>query len=322
MSRKVGTAVLAGLLVVFLASSTWAVVVDGIAVVVNKDAVLVSEINETLMPLMQEYKSKYSGAELQKQLANLRETIINQAIESKLILQAAKEKGLVANEKEVDARLELVKSRFPSEDDFLKVLAAKGVTLSEYRQQVADQVLVQQAVQSMLNPDIQVLDNEIREYYDSHKEDFVTEAEVKLAQIFLAVPSGASPDAVEAIRQKAEQLHVLLEDGMDFGEIASHYTEGPKGEKGGFIGVVGKNEILPELEEVAFKLKAGEISPVIRTAFGFHILKAIDVMPAKKFTFEEAKPKIEEHLREAKRSEKYKEWIQQLRDKAYIDVKL
>jgi peptidyl-prolyl cis-trans isomerase SurA len=299
-----------------------AVVVDGIAIVVNNDAVLVSEINEVLMPLMQEYRQKFSGKELEKRLADLRETIINQAVETKLILQVAREKGISASEKDIDGRIEIVKNRFPSEEEFFKVLSMKGTTYREYRDQVAEQVVVQQTVQNMVNQDIEVLDNEIRDYYDKYQSEFVTVPRVKLAQIFLSVPAGAAPETVEAIRQRAHQLRVLLDDGMDFSELASNYSEGPNREDGGLLGLVGRNEILPELENVAFGLSSDEVSPVIETTYGFHILKALESMPAREIAFAEAKPIIEERLREKKRSEKYQEWVQQLRGSAFIDIKL
>lgn len=314
---------LVGICLIFLfAPVAAAVVVDGIAAVVNKDAILVSEINEALMPLMQEYRQKYSGKELQKRLANLREMIIDQAIETRLVLQVAKEKGITASEKDIDTRVDMVKSRFPSEEDFLKALSTKGMTLREYRDQVAEQVLVQQTVQRVIGQDIEVLDNEIRDYYDSHVDEFVTIPKVNLAQIFLAVPGDATSDVINQKRKLANQIEVLLDDGMDFGELAEHYSEGPYGKDGGLIGVVGKNEILPELEKNAFALKTGEISPVIQTSYGFHILKALEALPERKIGFDEAKPLIEERLRDIKRNDKYKEWIQELRSKAYIDVKL
>jgi peptidyl-prolyl cis-trans isomerase SurA len=297
-------------------------VVDGIAVVVNKDAILVSEINEILMPLMQDYRQKYSGNELQKRLAELRETVINQAIETKLVLQVAKEKGINPSEKDIDTRINVVKERFPSEEEFLKALSQKGTTYKEYRDEVAEQVQVQETIRAEINQDITVLDNEIRDYYDSHPAEFVTAPKVKLAQIFLAAPEGAKPETVDALGQQARQLRLLIEDGMDFGELAQHYSEGPYREEGGLIGTVGKKEILPELEQAAFSLKTGEVSPVIETPFGFHILKALEAMPERVISFQEAKPLIEERLRDTKRNEKYKEWIETLRHKAYVDVKL
>ncbi|RJP21239.1 MAG: hypothetical protein C4520_10290 [Candidatus Abyssobacteria bacterium SURF_5] len=316
------TGILAVCLILIPPVSASAVVVDGIAVVVNKDAILVSEINEVLMPLMQEYREKYSGKELQKRLTELRETVVNQAVETKLILQVAKEKAVTVNERDIDTRIDAVKSRFPSEEEFLKALATKGLTYREYRDQVAEQVMVQQTVQSFTSSGIDVSDNEIKDYYRDHPSEFVTESKVNLAQIFLASPREATPGTVEAIRQRAIQLHVLIEDGMDFMELASHYSEGPNVENGGLIGIVGRKEILPELEKIAFELESGEVSPVIETSYGFHILKAIEAMPAREVSFEEAKPFIEERLRETKRTEKYKQWIKELRSKAYIDVKL
>lgn len=318
---------LRGLAIIFLStivlsSAAVAVVVDGVAIIVNKDAILVSQINELLMPLMQEYRTKYSGTELKKKMDELRQTVIEQAIDTRLILQVAKQKGITPSERDVDLRIEMVKSRFPSEDAFLQGLAAKGITYREYRDQVAEQVLVQETIKQVAGSGISVSENEIRDYYNAHLSEFVTEPKVKLAQIFLKNPTDSTPERVEELRQKAEQLHILLEDGMSFAELARTYSEGPYREKDGIVGIVGHGEILPELEDIAFGLNTGEVSPVIQTSYGFHILKSLESFPARKITLDEARPLIEDRISETKRSEKYEEWIKTLREDAFIEVKI
>ena len=306
----------------FLSAAAYSNVVDGVAIVVNKDAILVSQINEAMMPLMQEYRTKYSGEELKKKIDDLRKTIIDQAIETKLILQVAKAQNVKADEKDIDTRMEVVKKRFPSEDAFLQALTARGLTMREYRNQVAEQVLVQATIKQVLDPEIRVSDNEIQTYYDSHPDEFITEPQIQLAQIFLKIPSGSTLEEIDQLRQKAEQLRILIEDGVDFSELARKYSEGPYRDKGGMVGLVGSKDILPELKDIAMSLKAGEVSPVIQTSYGLHILKVIETMPARKVTLKEATPNIEERLGETKRNEKYKTWIKKLRQDAFIDVKI
>jgi len=317
---------LAGLVVAVLlacfSASAYSRIIDGVAIVVNRDAVLVSEINEAMLPLLQEYKAKYAGAELKEKMSELRETIIKQAVETKLILQVAKVNGITADDKAVDKRIEAVKKRFPSEDEFLRALSAKGLTFREYREQVVEQVLVQDTIMRVLGPEISVQNDEIEEYYRTHMDEFEAEPRVKLAQIFLTVPRDGSPEEIEQVRQKTEQLSVLIEDGMDFAELAEKYSEGPYSEKGGLVGVIGPEEILPDLEKTAFGLQTGEVSPVIKTAYGFHILKALEATPARKIEFEEARPLIEERIQEKKRSENYDEWIERLKEDSYIDIRI
>jgi len=306
----------------FLSAAAYSNVVDGVAIVVNKDMILVSQINEAMMPLMQEYRTKYSGEELKKKIDDLRKTVIDQAIETKLILQVAKAQKVKADEKDIDTRMEVVKKRFPSEDTFLQALTARGLTMREYRNQVAEQVLVQATIKQVLDPEIRVSDNEIQTYYDSHPDEFITEPQIQLAQIFLKIPSGSTLEEIDQLRQKAEQLRILIEDGVDFSELARKYSEGPYRDKGGMVGLVGSKDILPELKDIAMSLKAGEVSPVIQTSYGLHILKVIETIPARKVTLKEATPNIEERLSETKRNEKYKTWIKKLRQDAFIDVKI
>lgn len=317
-----GTFVAAIFLLTILSTPSYSRVIDGVAIIVNKDAILVSEVNEAMMPLLQEYRARYAGAELKQKMDELREAIINQAIESKLILQVAKQNGITASEKNVDARIEAVKKRFGSEDEFLQALAGRGVTYKEYRDQVSEQVLTQDTIKIVLGAGITVSENEIEEYYKEKPDEFVTDPQVKLAQIFIQIPEGSSPEEIEQLRQKTEQLQILLEDGVDFLELAAQYSEGPYREKGGVIGVVGPNEILPDLESTAFSLEAGEVSATLQTAYGFHILKALEASPARKVELEEAKEYIEERINEKKRTEKYGDWIEKLKENAYIEIKI
>ncbi len=322
LRRALGCLAAAIVSIAFFSTAAFPRVIDGIAIIVNKDAILVSEINEAMMPLMQEYRARFSGEELKKKISELRDTVIEQAIDTKLIVQVAKQRGISADEKTVDSRIEVVKKRFPSEDEFLQALASKGITFREYREQVAEQVLAQETIRRVLGEETNIMDNEIREYYDSHPDEFVTEPSVTLAQIFLKIPSGSTPEEVDRLRQKAEQLRILIENGVDFSELAGKYSEGPYRDRGGVVGAVSPKEILPELEEIAFGLKTGEVSPVIQTSYGFHILKALEAEPSRKIGFEEAKPIIEERINEMERSKKYKDWIKKLREDAFIEVKI
>jgi parvulin-like peptidyl-prolyl isomerase len=318
---------LTGLVVAFallaiLPTRSLSEIIDGVAIVVNKDAVLVSEINGSMGPAVQQYREAYTGPELEKKLAELRETVINQAIETKLILQVAKVNGVTANEKIVDSRIEAIEKRFPSQKEFVRALASKGLTLREYRDQVVEQTIVQDTVKRILGREVTVQDDEIEEYYDSHRDEFETKPHVELAQIFLQIPRDGTEEEIEAVVELADQLRVQLDDGAEFSELATKYSEGPYREKGGLIGDVGAEEILPDLEKIAFTLETDEISPVVRSAYGFHILKAYKASPARKIGFEEAKPLIEESIREEKRAEKYDGWIDKLKEDSYIDIRI
>ena len=297
-------------------------IIDGVAIIVNRNAVLVSEINAAMLPLAQEYRAKYAGDELKEKMAELRETIIKQAVETKLILQVAKTNGIVADDNEVDKRIDAVKRRFPSEAEFSLALEAKGLTPREYREQVVEQVLVQETIKRVLGSQIDVREDEIEQYYETHPDEFNTRPMVKLAQIFLKLPAGAAAEDIEETRQRAEQLRAQIEDGMDFGELAEKHSEGPYREKKGVIGVIGPEEILPELEKTAFGLESGEISPVVQTPYGFHILKALEARPARKIEFEEARSLIEERINEKKRSERYDEWMDALKEDSYIEIRI
>ncbi len=143
---------------------------------------------------------------------------------------------------------------------------------------------------------VNVTDEEIKDYYDEHYKEYNEEKKVKASHILFKVPHDASPEEIEKVKAKAQKVLNLAKSGEDFAELAKKYSEGPSAPNGGELGYFTKKDMVPEFANAAFKMKPGEISDLVRTPYGFHIIKVEDVKPAHHKTLEEVKDEIKNKL--------------------------
>jgi peptidyl-prolyl cis-trans isomerase D len=153
------------------------------------------------------------------------------------------------------------------------------------------------------NPDtyrskVTISDEELLEYYNENKESFKTPKTVEARHILLRVDENATPEAVEKIKERALDVLKLAKEGKDFAELAKQYSEGPSRDSGGYLGTFRKDAMVQPFADMAFSLTAGEISEPVRTQFGWHIIKVEKVNPASVLSFDEAKAQIKKKLTE------------------------
>ncbi len=144
---------------------------------------------------------------------------------------------------------------------------------------------------------VSVKEDEVRAYYDDHPGEFYQEKEVRARHILFRLKQGASPEEEKKVEEKARKVLELARKGENFAKLAEKYSEGPTAKKGGDLGYFTHDRMVPAFADAAFALKPGEISDLVRTPFGFHIIKTEDVRPEKTIPFEEARKDIEKKLK-------------------------
>jgi peptidyl-prolyl cis-trans isomerase SurA len=200
-------------------------------------------------------------------------------INNKLLLLAAqKDTTIQVTSKEVDAavaeQMKKVKAQF-SEDAFQAQLQAEGLTENElkkkYREQIRNQMMVDRLVSAKLSK-VSVSTKEVKDFYQSYEDSIPDQPEaVKLSHILLEIDT--SPATLDSLKRKAEGILQLVRNGQDFAQLAAMYSDDPSGKEGGDLGFFKKGDMIPQFEDVAFTLKPGEVSDVVQTEFGYHIIK-------------------------------------------------
>jgi parvulin-like peptidyl-prolyl isomerase len=316
-------AVLAGVAAVFLSVSVQAGVADRIVAVVNNDIITLSELNDAFGPYRARLEASYEGPEREKALSETKLTLLNRMIDSLLMEQLARKEKMVPTDAEIDDTMnDMHRRRNVSPDELKKALAKEGLTLEAYRKGIRDQLLRLRVIQREIKNKVAVSDEEIGAYYVKHREDYEGKETVRVRQILLAVPRGGDQAAKEKRREDAEAIHKRLLAGEPFEKLAAQFSQGPAAAAGGDIGFIERGMVLPEIEEAAFNLMISQLSPVIESPAGFHILQVTDRRGAGLKAIESVRGEIQAKLEEEKMEKKSEEWLDELRKKSHIEIKL
>jgi len=303
---------------------TRAKVVDKIVAVVNDDIITLSELREITLPYLEKMQSKYSLNYNEEQMIATERRILDQLIDERLVKQEVVRLEITVTEKDITMAVkDVMESSNLSEDQFKKALAEQGVSLEKYREQLKDEMERMRLLDMEIRSKVQIEEKEVEEYYKEHRDKFNSPPEVKLQQILLMIPPETSEEDMSWIRKKAEEIVQKIKSGEeDFNNMVKLYSQGSSAAAGGDIGFFKQGELLPAINDVAFTLNPGEVSPVIQTSSGFHIIRVLEKRNRQKMTEEERRGEIEDILYGQKVEDKFKQWLKELRKKAFIRINL
>lgn len=233
---------------------------------------------------------------------------IDELINRELQYQDAKAQGIKIEKEKIDAHLEKFKKRFKSENDYQSALEREKATEEQVRSRIEKELLAQAAYARNVTERAAMSDPALKEYYEKNTAKFKEPDSVKLRLI-------STTD-----ENKAKDILAKIRQGDDFGELAYNLSEDSFRLKSGDIGYIHKGRMLPEIDEIAFKLKVGEVSDIIKAGTNYFIIKVEDKRPERQMTFEETKDKLRRELESERANELNKKWIESLRSKAKIEI--
>ena len=189
------------------------------------------------------------------------------------MVERAKDMG-ISVESDVIKRLDEVRKQnsLGSLEDLEKAVESSGLAWEDYKTTIRNGLLTQEVVRREVGSHINISNDEVKQYYDAHPQEFTRPEQVVLSEIFLST-EGKSPEEIASVQRKADDLRNRVMKGDDFNEIAKRYSEGSTAKDGGDLGTFKKGELAPQLEAVVFKMEKGQITDVIQTKTGFEVLK-------------------------------------------------
>jgi peptidyl-prolyl cis-trans isomerase C len=164
-----------------------------------------------------------------------------------------------------------------------------------------------------------VSEKESRAHYDSNLESFKKPEQVRASHILIKVDPGADEAKKAEARTKIESLQAKLKNGEDFGALAKEYSEGPSAPKGGDLGFFGRGQMVKPFEETAFTMKPGQVSGIVETRFGYHLIMVTERTPESTLSYEEVKDRLEQYLKQQKAQETIAAYVETLKGKAKIE---
>ncbi|MFH1381014.1 MAG: peptidylprolyl isomerase [Candidatus Omnitrophota bacterium] len=296
-------------------TSAYAAVVDKIVVIVNDEVITRGDIDRILRPLYQQNKDALGTEELAEKLDTARKALVKRLINDKLLLAEARKKEVEIDQAEIDVKIDEIKKRFPSEEEFVQAIAKENLVISDLEKQYRERMLIDKIIDQEVRYSISITPNEVLTYYEENKDKFNEPKKVKVSSILIRVGDQHSTEAAEKLARK---ILSRLEEGGDFAALAKKYSEGPYADSGGDMGWVKENELMDKINDLVFSLEINEISGILETTLGFHIFKVDAKAPARVKTFQEVKNPIEEILYRDKVEKKLVEWLDKLKENAYI----
>ncbi|MBU0533241.1 MAG: peptidylprolyl isomerase [Candidatus Omnitrophica bacterium] len=285
-------------------------VIDYIVAIVDKEIITFSELKEKL----DAYKKIYSSDDFETKLKQVKEKILNETIEDKILLISAENAKIEVTEEEIEKNLEEFKKEFSTPDKFYAELGKRGLTLSEFKEITKSRVKISKFVRSNIIRNIRITEEEIITFYEENKSAFLMSEQVKISQILIKDESNNEAGKI------IEEVFQKLKSGEDFSPLAKSYSEEPNASGGGDLGFVYIEQLQPQIRKALLELKVGEFTKPILTSAGYHIVK----LEAKKMSqyapISEVKNLIKSKLYDLKASEIYAKWMKTTKENIGIII--
>jgi peptidyl-prolyl cis-trans isomerase SurA len=308
---------------VIMTAMAWAAVVDRIVAIVNKDVITLSELNRNVESYMKRIEASAPEGQRDEIEKQVRRMVLNELIDQLLVMQKAKERGLRAADREVDNAINnILSQRKITLGDMKSEVERLGGTFEEYREEVRDHLTKRNFVGAEVRSKITVTKEEIGTYYREHLKEYEGKEAVRIKQILIIRPRNGDHRNEEAAREKVGKALQKLKEGVSFSVLAAEVSQGPAAKAGGDLGFLQKGLMFPEVEKVAFNLNIGEISDVIESQVGFHIIQVVDKRGEGVKPIESVKEEIIETIGNKKVEKKFEEWLIEERKRSHIEVKL
>ncbi|MGD2061970.1 MAG: SurA N-terminal domain-containing protein [Nitrospirota bacterium] len=293
--------------------------VDGIAAIVNDEVITLSQLNELKMPVGRQGFINYAETDDPQ----VRRRLLDKLIEKKLQIQRAHSLGITVSEADVDGAIADVRSRNDmDQQELAESLREQGLTMADYRQQIREQITIARLVHHEVRSRIVVNDQDALEYYNRHPELFGAAERREICRIFFAYDPAWDETRKARAKDRIAAAIEQIKRGVPFTDVARAFSEGPNAGQGGLLGRFRDGELQPVLNRYAFGLKEHEVSELIRTADGYNLVYVRKVEEGEARPFVDVEDDIILQLQSDRMSDYYNEWMEELRAKAYVEIKI
>lgn len=285
---------------------------------VNGELIGRAEFQDVVESNILRYETQSGQAFSDAQRPQLERQVLDGLIMRTILEQEAARLDVSVTEERFEQTFSEFRSQFPNESAYLMALEEQGFTDEEFRAELRRQMVIEQLIRTEVYDQVTVTDDEIVEFYDANPQYFQQPEQVAARHIILTTEE-VPEDQRAALQGELREIRQEIVDGADFGEMAQEHSQGPSAAAGGDLGTFGRGQMVPAFEEAAFALEVGEISDVIETQFGYHILQVTERIPASTQSLEDARARIEEFLLEDARNQGAQAFVSGLRVDAEVE---
>lgn len=253
--------------------------------------------------------------EVKKNLPKLEEKALDQAIGARLLLDQAAKLDMPVSAADIDAEVAKIVAQVGGAENYQKALAAQGITEDQFRKELEKGAKVNKLVEQACSSVAEPTDDEVAAFYAAHKAEYVAPEQVLCQHILVKGSDDAALDKIKDIRAR------IVDGKADFAEEAKKHSDCPSGQQGGSLGWFGRGMMVPEFDKVAFEMAKGEVSNIVTTQFGYHIIYKADQKGGGQQTLVDVHDQIKDLLRHEARGRAMDAFVAELREKVKIEYK-
>ncbi len=252
-------------------------------------------------------------------LKQAEEAALDQLISAELLYQVGQKIEIKDLDKQVDEKISQNKAKFPSADEFEKALKSVDMTEKDLKEFTRKDIVITNLIEKNIAEKTTITEADAKKFYDDNPDKFKQEPSVRASHILCGVDANATAEDKKKAKEKAEALLKRIKAGEDFATLAKTESTCPSSKQGGDLGFFSKGQMVAPFEKAAFALKPGEVSDVVETQFGYHIIKLTDKKEGSTIKFDEVKDKIENYLKNLKIQKAIGDYLTELKGKSKIE---
>lgn len=299
-----------------------AVVVDGIAAVVNGEVVTLLELEKAGRLALEDRLRAAPAADVDRLRHEVLAAVLDQLVLVRIQSQRARQSGIQVAPAEIDAAIANIREdNRMSEEVLARLLQERGMSQEEYRRDIEDQIRLSKLVQREIRAKITATDEETAAWFGEHRHDWYRPEKIRIRHLLIPLPKEASADEVEGARARANALLDRVKGGADFAALVRAETPGAAADADPVSGEMARGELFPALEAAAFVLPVGGVSEPVRSPAGFHLVQVAEKTPAYEPKLDEVRASIQQKIVERKTRERYDAWVKQLRSEAIVEIR-
>lgn len=287
--------------------------------VVNGSVITQEDFEREIIRVQRRFASMGKSFD-QSQLPIIKREILQGLIHAELLYQESEGKGVRVEEAAIDEQLNRMKKRLGNEDKFKTELTRMNISEAQLRSQIKRSLVIQKFIVKQFIEKATASTQEVRAYYDSHPYSFKRPELVRASHILIKIDPQADESQRAETRKKIEQILHRVQQGEDFATLAKEFSQDPSSTKGGDLGYFSRGQMVKPFEEAAFALTPGEVSDLVETRFGYHLIKVFDKKEETTIPYEDIKERIERYVKDKKVETEVGRYVQRLRESAEIET--
>ncbi|MBN1276102.1 MAG: peptidylprolyl isomerase [Deltaproteobacteria bacterium] len=286
---------------------------------VNGSVITVNDFNRDFN-LAKERLSQMGSFVSESQLPELKKRVLDNLIDLEVLYQESQKAGIKADEQAVAKQFQSFKSGFPGDAEINEWFKKMNTSETDIKAQITRQMAIYQLIETQVVANIIISDEESMAYYNSHPEISKQSEQVRASHILIKIEPGADESKKAEARKEIEEIQKKVKKGEDFGALAKESSACPSAAKEGDLGYFTRGRMVKPFEDAVFALKPGEVSGIVETQFGYHLIKSVDKKAEMTIPYEDVKKDIETILKREKINKGAVVYIDKLKEKAKIET--